>query len=357
MSVSGDECDVKSKTSTLDKVFCSGCKTAAVRKVTICDTCKATQHKSCYEKYGCCGNKKKQQDPYDEDCDNIGKILDENKSLKKTINELEQAFNLLRENNLKLQEENRDLKLKQTINNNRCDEFVSQKVFSCKISELLGEINNIKSTLNKTLKNETRMLTFAEVAGKEHVDFSTSTVHKKPDKTKQNKTNFKCIGTPTNLNVLENKQLKIMNEVININSDNTGKTPPGDDLQVKSLPSKTGNDWQQIKQNKKKRNNSTIIGNSDNCGSIKAIPKYINLHVYRLSPETTEEHLKTHLKNDFPEVVCEKMTSKYPNLYSSFKISVFEDNSQEVMNPNMWPAGTCINRFLFLRHKNNKPLP
>nr|CAI5847941.1 unnamed protein product [Callosobruchus analis] len=64
-----------------------------------------------------------------------------------------------------------------------------------------------------------------------------------------------------------------------------------------------------------------IIGDYGNRedSDIKGVPSYTQLHVYRLSRDTTMQSLTEFLKVTFPEVICEAMSSKHPDLYFSFK--------------------------------------
>ena len=143
-----------------------------------------------------------------------------------------------------------------------------------------------------------------------------------------------------------------MTEIINLNTDKKISQENNKDLTSPSRMVVSNEDWQTVKQRKKKRALSTIIGKNENCGSLKAVPKYTHLHVFRLSPDTTPDNLRNLLNGKFPEVLVEKMASKHPVQYSSYKVSVFDNNYQEVTNPEMWPTGVCINRFLYLRPRN-----
>lgn len=107
-----------------------------------------------------------------------------------------------------------------------------------------------------------------------------------------------------------------------------------------------------VAQNKKKRNRITCIGTSkEKNSSLNAVPREVSLHVYRLDPKTEGSDLKGYLKNYFPEVECTLMKSKYPEKYASFKVTVAEENFKKAMDPAIWPYGTCVQRFLYLRER------
>ncbi|KAG5861581.1 hypothetical protein JTB14_004145 [Gonioctena quinquepunctata] len=102
----------------------------------------------------------------------------------------------------------------------------------------------------------------------------------------------------------------------------------------------------QRKKNKL-RNNPAIVGQLDlPCGSrIKYAPKMSFLHVYKMHPETIPEDLISILSPLFPEVRCEKLNSMYPNLYSSFKVTILECNVEKALNPSIWPKGTWVKKI------------
>ena len=145
MEVSDDESELCPKNINAEKVICAGCKATAVRKIVLCDICKSTQHKSCYEKYGCC-NKKKQNVADVLSLSDTDTLLRENCLLKKTLIELEESINCLKQRNVQLESEKQEL-LK-IVNNNQSHNFVTLDLFNTKFNELVEEINKVK-TLHK----------------------------------------------------------------------------------------------------------------------------------------------------------------------------------------------------------------
>lgn len=107
-------------------------------------------------------------------------------------------------------------------------------------------------------------------------------------------------------------------------------------------------EWNEVvkrKSNKRK----IIIGNNKESNSIKTVPKYVVLHVYRLDPQTTVNQLSNLLQINFPEVKCEKLISRLSELYSSFKVTILEHNFAKAMDPNIWPDGACVSKFFMKR--------
>lgn len=69
------------------------------------------------------------------------------------------------------------------------------------------------------------------------------------------------------------------------------------------------------------------------------------LHVYKLHPETTVNELTRSIEPIFPGVVCEQIKSRFPQYYSSFKVTISESNLPTAWNPDVWPKGVLVNWF------------
>lgn len=113
------------------------------------------------------------------------------------------------------------------------------------------------------------------------------------------------------------------------------------------------NDWT-VKVNKRKfKKLDVVTGVDKKAGTIKGVHKYGHLHVYRLDPVITEEDLINYVKSkNINEVKCEKLNSKFPDIYSSFKVSVPSKYFEVLLKPEMWPEEVCVNRFLTRLAKN-----
>lgn len=114
--------------------------------------------------------------------------------------------------------------------------------------------------------------------------------------------------------------------------------------------------WTTVVKRRAKTAYKPIVGSSSaaNNHGLKAAPKWSFLHVFKLDPATTIENVSTFLKKEFPEVKCEQLTSKFPELYSSFKISVYDSHLESAIDASRWPNGCCINRFF---HRRNPHQP
>lgn len=117
-----------------------------------------------------------------------------------------------------------------------------------------------------------------------------------------------------------------------------------------STPEIEAEKWEFPKYRRRYKKKETIQGQAkmaDGDGTLKGIAKYVDFHVYRLHPDVTEDEVIEYLKKkNIHEVKCEKMSSKFPDEYSSFKVSVSTGCVEEFKKPEIWPEHTCINRFL-----------
>lgn len=101
-----------------------------------------------------------------------------------------------------------------------------------------------------------------------------------------------------------------------------------------------------IRKQKRRSQINTTHGTGKNL-ELKGTIRYAHLHVYGFDPKTAEETIIKHLvTNKINNPKIEKLNSKYPDEYSSFKISVPFELLEEAKKPDIWPAGVRINRFL-----------
>lgn len=58
-----------------------------------------------------------------------------------------------------------------------------------------------------------------------------------------------------------------------------------------------------------------------------------------------------YLGDKLPGAVVEQLHSRYPDSYSSFKLSVPEGEADKVLDPNLWPSGVFVNHFFARRRQ------
>lgn len=73
--------------------------------------------------------------------------------------------------------------------------------------------------------------------------------------------------------------------------------------------------------------NQLIIGNITDgpAGLTKGIPKSVDLYVYRIHTSTDINAIENLLNPYFSKILCESMQSRYPNLYSSYKLKIYQE--------------------------------
>lgn len=135
-----------------------------------------------------------------------------------------------------------------------------------------------------------------------------------------------------------------------------------DNVQLKSMESNgnnsdnimVNNEWKTF-NSKRRRNNRIQVVGSNKTLDLKTVPKHVELHVYRLHPETTDSDVMNLLKPIFPEVECEQLQGKNSGRYSSFKVVIYDYNFKRAMDPTIWPDGTCVSKF-FQLHRTMIPV-
>ncbi|XP_074030555.1 uncharacterized protein [Leptinotarsa decemlineata] len=180
------------------------------------------------------------------------------------------------------------------------------------------------------------------------------------------------------INIL-NKQIELLQEVLkssilSVNGDKkelecSEEKPAISSISDKQTNSKAdkykGNSQTTIKKyqlvywrHKQNKTKHVIVGKNTNASnSLQGVPKQVDLHVYRIAPNTEAEALAKFLRASFPDVSCEALVPKYPDLYSSFKVRIYEKNLQEAMDPLLWPENACVRPFLYRRSKYKINLP
>lgn len=152
--------------------------------------------------------------------------------------------------------------------------------------------------------------------------------------TRNNNSKSKSNLISSESNELIKSQEKVMTSLIHLNED--------------ILPNDSN--WEKVTyKNKKSRQLVVGTGTDGIAGTIKGVPKFVDLHVYRIDPATDVTDMENLLKPHFPEVHCESMKSRYPGVYASFKVRIYQDNFRKAMNPTVWPKNACVNTFLHLR--------
>lgn len=195
------------------------------------------------------------------------------------------------------------------------------------------------------------------------------------------------IDKTENVKKMANKQRQLMNEIVNLDiyhqeceavlpgenilGQNGEKIPhgglsiePGSSANMNAeddQPATVGDTWK-VSNGRRKRTrmrgkhaDTAIIGSSSETNRMKAVPEIVTLYVTRLSTETRAVDVTTQLRNRFPEVKTEEVTSRFPDIYKSFKVTLHKSNYEAAMKPDVWPAGVRVDRFFHRRPRREPP--
>lgn len=103
--------------------------------------------------------------------------------------------------------------------------------------------------------------------------------------------------------------------------------------------------WQQVKR----RSRRFLVGRNEENDQVKAVPKFVSFHVSRLLPGTKPENLKSLLEHHFSEVTCEEHRSKHPEIYTSMKVTIKQEDLRNAWKKEVWPRGALVSRFFIRR--------
>lgn len=97
-----------------------------------------------------------------------------------------------------------------------------------------------------------------------------------------------------------------------------------------------------------------IRGSSENQSVLKGVPRMTSLHLTRLDPGTKAEDVQKFSSQLCRIIQCVQLTSKFPEAYSSFKLTVAYEDVDMLLNPDLWPKGALIQRFFHRRPSKQK---
>lgn len=276
-----------SQTNTGGSAVCKRCKKIVSNGVN-CTTCSSVFHPSCFKSAKCCENI------------NCSELSNENLDIFEALKEY------LDENN-KI-----DIKIV------KCILYQNQVI----ISELRDKVNLLNKHVD--LLDKLNVKKNIEAASESQSIKCKSGLN--TERTAKDKTTVSTINLVSNTENKENSTGEIVNEI-----------------------SQNKESWSQVVA-RKKNNRPTIVGISGKVSDkVKGVSKPISLHVYRLTPDTEQNDIIQFLKPVLPVLSCEKLNSRQPEIYSSFKIDIAEEHSELAFNPNTWPAKACVRRFFHPR--------
>lgn len=107
---------------------------------------------------------------------------------------------------------------------------------------------------------------------------------------------------------------------------------------------------QQHKKSGRPKQQRYIRGSNVEKTSLKAVEKHAWIYVTRLDRNTSQDDIISHL-SQICKIECTKLEQKNSDRVASFRIRAPFDKKDEIMDGNIWPNGTWINRFYFPSNK------
>lgn len=151
-----------------------------------------------------------------------------------------------------------------------------------------------------------------------------------------------CSPPPSPSNKQKNSKQSHTSDVINNSKQTQNVSNGAADFEWKMVRPRTA----KRKSQRSIRKSSGVVGSGSIAG-LSAAPRKIMLFVSRLSAHTNVDILQKYVESNFPGALCSALSSKHPEHYSSFKITIDSNHYEAAINPNMWPEGAYISKFFF----------
>lgn len=324
---------------------CNCCKRTIVKHSVKCSVCNKFYHPGCAIKTKrCCEEEISTTSDFNSGdisplSDSVNKIITSESTqvelLMKIIFELEGKNTILAENNSLLKYKISSLESELTSKNSEIYQL------NKKIGKQINTVNkksNIVPTYDRSGRSEAaRNSTVntvtdtpncsieAEVPNIVLTEASTSTA---PTKLSAKETYAQAVGTKTTVEK-SNASLCEVKERKSVSSNQ-----------------KHGQEWSVVSHKRTTRKRKAlVIGSFSGDSTVEGIDKFKALHVSNLKPETSVENLQNFLKKNFTNIQCEKLISKYPESYSSFKVLVPESEYEKALVGSIWPNKASVRRF------------
>lgn len=169
----------------------------------------------------------------------------------------------------------------------------------------------------------------------------------------------------TRKNIEENKveDRTLRNQIVNqpssshdITNGHSNGNIEKNNTETKEQKNEKEGKWE-FPKHKYRRRNTIIYGKGNDDSTFKGVVRYVNYHVFRCPLEMSTSDIIAYLNSkNIPDVKCETMKSKNPEIYTSFKVAVPVNHIEAFENPNIWPEYVGIDRYRN-RFLLQKPLP
>lgn len=324
--------DVVGEDESSNKKF-SCCKTRESSNI-VCVNCGNVWHRSCLERdFGhlvcekgdtrtkCC---KLTSNDFIKKIE-INKYISEIEQLKNSMKQLQEKYNLL-ENNNKLLMENNLLLQK------------NSKLLEEKIENQQCNAKHTNSYIGALIQNKPHL---SHTQGRKEGEVSNSSVTGATRK----------VLPKDNANNVREKQVKIMENLINLQNDLEPSTGYGNKITLDE------DDFQKVRKRRPKRLGTTKVAlEEENTGFVGAERKAW-IYIYRIKRHVTAEQVTEHIKkhDSFKdERVQVKELQSNPSQLKSFVVTAPLHKKDELYKPEFWPQNVGIKRFhygLFQKYK------
>lgn len=161
--------------------------------------------------------------------------------------------------------------------------------------------------------------------------------------TSVNKTTAEVVSAQTSKQTAKPKGIKSRSQANNVGSVRSVSDLSKKDVQQKAVTTEPQAAVHRVKNGKRNR---SIIG-TNNDSDIKTVPRQGYLHVSRMTPDTNEASLVSHLKRTAPNInfICRSL--KKTETACSYIVNFPLSDIDSVYNPEIWPAGAEIRRYYF----------
>lgn len=137
---------------------------------------------------------------------------------------------------------------------------------------------------------------------------------------------------------------KVCKDIINLNKDSQNDHDiPGQNVCQDVMQRRAA-------QMPRRKSRNILVGDGKNMPDNNVLKsakynEYKHFHSTYWDPETDEGALSDYLRRFVPEVQIEKLNSRNPSRYASFKVSVPNMEAHKITRPEIWPSGVLLNQF------------
>lgn len=256
--------------------------------------------------------------------DEVHRMHINNSNFSEEVSNFKKEISKLVTENDKLKLEVR--RLKQQLEASTIDGPLPTKCSDVDISNIAPDTQNKLRSKNFTDKNVTYASKNANSDKKKNVNTSNSKSDKNTYAEALSNVGFLTDPITKSSTIVENKSKK--SAMIDITDDT--------------------NDFQLVRRQRKSNSKGNTITGTAPSSNLKAITKYNYVYVTRLDKTTSVEDIVGYLKEkNFLNVICDKMSSKKPDVYSSFRVGVPFNEINKLKEPEVWPMGAYVNTFFW----------